>query len=387
MKNKIRKIAIVADNYPSEGRPVYVFVQQLVEQFVDMGVEVVVIAPQSITNSLVRGNKLRNKFSEVYTPNGNKYHVYRPYTITTANKIKVVDKIFNRFRKKSIARIIKEVQPDVIYGHFWHSAYNAFDVAKECGIPLFVATGESVIKLNPNNYEDKLMPFTEYVKGVICVSTKNKNESISLGLTSAEKCVVIPNAINPQVFYKKDKLDARSQLNISHDDFVVAFVGSFIERKGANRVAEAIKQLNNPAIKSIFIGKPMGDDNRYIPECDGILYRGPLEHSKIVDYLNCADVFVLPTLHEGCCNAIVEAMACGLPIISSDREFNYDILNSHNSILVNPLSIEEISNAIEQLFRDSRLKDNLAQEAYATAKQHTIYSRAQKILSYIYCNV
>ncbi len=66
----------------------------------------------------------------------------------------------------------------------------------------------------------------------------------------------------------------------------------------------------------------------------------------IPNYICASDVFVLPTTAEGCCNAIIEAMGCGLPIVSSDRAFNYDILNEENSILVDPESVDEIDNAI-----------------------------------------
>ena len=94
-------------------------------------------------------------------------------------------------------------------------------------------------------------------------------------------------------------------------------------------------------MKSIFIGS-----GEQTPEIDGILFCGKLPHDQIVHYLNAADVFVLPTLAEGCSNAIIEAMACGLPIISSDLPFNDDILDAENSIRVNSLDVESIAEAI-----------------------------------------
>ena len=377
------KIAIIADNYPSKGRPVFTFVQQLVHEIVDLGHDVYVIAPQSLTHALIRKNKIRPKFSIGTTKNGNTYKIYRPYTITFSNHLKKVSNFTYKLKVKSISKIIKGIMPDVIYGHFWHSAYSGYEVAKELNIPLFVASGESTIKLKPQKHDNNLKEFANYVKGVVCVSTKNKNESIALGLTTAEKCIVIPNAIDVKKFYKIDKSEIRKKLGYSETDFIVIFVGSFIERKGANRVSEAINKLNDPSIKSIFIGNTMSNDNRFIPQSESILYKGPVEHNLIVNYLNCADVFVLPTLHEGCCNAIVEAMACGLPIISSDKEFNYDILDSSCSILINPMDIDQISENILKLKNDSELRKSMSISAYNTSLEHHIDTRTAKIMQYI----
>lgn len=109
----------------------------------------------------------------------------------------------------------------------------------------------------------------------------------------------------------------------------MAFVGHFNERKGSLRLSEALKEIKD--IKSIFIGR--GPE---VPDCPGILYCGSVKHNKVPEYLNASDVFVLPTLTEGCCNAIIEAMARGLPIVSSNLTCNDGILNESNSIRINP---------------------------------------------------
>ena len=222
------------------------------------------------------------------------------------------------------------------------------------------------------------------MKGVICVSSKNMEESINMGLTSREKCIVIPKAINSSVFKNMDKEGCRQRLNIRLDAFVVAFVGWFNNRKGVLRVSHAIKSLNDDEIKSIFIGGGEMD-----PDCEGILFNGSVEHDDIPIYLNAADVFVLPTLQEGCCNAIVEALSCGLPIISSDRAFNWDILDETNSIMVDPEDVGQIACAIEKLKNDNTLRKQLAEGALIKAKDLSISCRAEKIESFIksQCNV
>lgn len=100
-------------------------------------------------------------------------------------------------------------------------------------------------------------------------------------------------------------------------------------------------------------------------------------------YLYAADVFVLTTLHEGCCNAIVEAMACGLPVISSNLPFNWDVLNERNSIMIDPNDIEEIKKAIVLLRDDETKRKTMAGEALRMAQELSIDVRAQRILEFV----
>ena len=108
-----------------------------------------------------------------------------------------------------------------------------------------------------------------------------------------------------------------------------------------------------------------------------------MPHEQINSYLNCSDAFVLPSLAEGCPNSVIEAMACGLPIISSDLPFNYDILSNENAILVDPLDVKAIAAAIKQLKDNDSLKDRLAKDSLTKAKELTIKERVSKILMFI----
>ena len=189
---------------------------------------------------------------------------------------------------------------------------------------------------------------------------------------------MFPNGANLQLFKPLDKKTCRKQIGLKDDDFLLITVGEFSERKGQNRIIKAVDSLSNPRMKTCFIGS--GDS---IVERDFIFYKGRVKHDDLPVYLNAADVFVLPTLREGCCNAIVEALACGLPVISSDRSFNYDILDETNSIMIDPEDANQIAVAIKLLKEDKNKRDVLAKGALDKAMSLSIDQRAANILSFI----
>ena len=141
-------------------------------------------------------------------------------------------------------------------------------------------------------------------------------------------------------------------------------------------------KLNDPTIKVMFIGKPFpGYD--YDFDCPGIIHKGPLDHDLLPQYLNCADVFVMPTQKEGCCNAIVEALAMGIPVISSDGAFNDDILDENNSIRLDPNDIDAIASAIKKMKEDRSLRHKMVEYSLSRHAEYSIQVRAKRIINFI----
>lgn len=369
------KICVISPNFPSEHSISFMFLDQICREFADLGHEVTVITRQSLTNHVLRHTPLAAEYSEITTDKGNTIKVYRKSIFTFGNSIWST-KAMNRMVYQTLKKL--NIQPDIIYGHFWESAYAGYKFAKEQNIPLIAVAGEDYITLHNYIGPKNTKALRNYVSGAICVSSKSKEESINAGFATESQCIVIPNAINPNLFHKLNKDELRKKHNIAKDDFVVAFVGQFTERKGILRIAEALNRIGDDKIKAFFIGS--GPQQ---PEYKGTIVSGRIDHDLLPEYLNCADVFVLPTQSEGCCNAMIEAMACGLPVISSDRSFNWDVLNNENAILIDPDNIEEITISIKKIYEDVDLRERLSSNALTTASELTLPKRATKIINYI----
>ncbi len=373
-------ILFVATNYPQPGYPFTSFVQTLCREMVRQGNDVTIVSLQHIFAS--KENRLpTDSIEEFKTEDGLlKMRIYRPYTISsTYGRFGKISKWLNQFIIEITVSKIRK--PDICYAHFWHNGYSVLPYAKKNNIPLFIATGEDVISFHRLLTTSQLMNLKKFVKGVICVSTKNMEESVEKGLAERNKCIVIPNAADGE-FYPMNKIDCRRILGYPESDFIVSYTGRFSIRKGVDRVGKAIKELDDPHIKSIFIGKNDGGDMPQ-PECDGILFKGPLPHNKIPTFLCASDVFVLPSLSEGCSNSIVEALACGIPIISSDLPFNYDILNDSNSFLVDPMDIHSIAMCIKDLKEHKELHEEKIQGATQMGSQLNIKNRCNRIMGFV----
>lgn len=374
-------ICIVCHLYPTnEGKGGYFFVEQLVNEFVRQGHHCVVISPINIASKWGVHKPYGSKYETKTIDNSISYEVHRPRYY--GRDIKIFGISWARYEcRKSLEHTLKRINKpfDAIYCHFFESGALAFPYASSHDIPLFVASGESQIPAIVKSAKGfTVQNFQQFISGIICVSTKNKEEASSIGYTTPDKCMVLPNGVNLQLFRRLDKSSCRKELGFSESDFIVSCIGNFSERKGQDRIIKAINRIGNPNIKIV-----LGGQGKLNNSSETMLYCGFIAHEQIPKYLNASDVYVIPTRWEGCCNSIIEAMACGLPIVSSNRPFNWDVLSSDNSIMIDPDSIDEIAEAIQKLYADRTLRERLGKNAFETAQRLSIGRRSEQIIEFM----
>lgn len=374
----IKKIWFIIGHYPSPYNPDCAFLRPVITRIAEQGIECTVISAQSLSEAFVYHDKLMpyEWFDE--TQNHAKVRIIQPKYISFSSLRLFGCSLSNLFRMMAVRRAVKKLKgsPDLIYGHFWYTGVMGAVVTNN-RYPVIVVSGEERIDVYERFGTRYIEQLKKVLKGLICVASKNLTESKSLELLPENvPTVVLPNAIDPERFHQMDKQKIRKELGIEQNSCVAVFVGSFEERKGVLRLVEAARQV--PDLKLILIG-----DGPQKPVSDQIVFSGRIPHKEVAYYMNAADMFVLPTLSEGCCNAIVEAMACGLPVISSDRPFNDDVMTAENSIRIEPTEIDDIAQAMERLYRDKELRQRLAQGALATARGLNIKNRVQKIIDFM----
>ena len=378
----LKQICFILDWYPTKTNNGCVFAKHLICAIADMGFECVVIAP-SIKN--INSDKIPYSRVET-TAKGSVIRIFTPLYLHFSSRKQTIKLSMNSHFKTVMKTIKKEnLHPDAVYGHFiYQCGLTAARVGKELDVPSYCACGENSLRLVEGSepYATGLKHgnwrvILSSLAGIISVSEYNKTLLKETGFVSLKMPIgVFPNGYNKEKFFVMSQTEARKQLGFPEKDFIVAFTGTFKESKGITELNKAIENIND--VSAIFMGK-----GSLKPSGDNILFCDSVPNDKLYLYLNAADVFVLPTKGEGCCNAIIEALACGLPVVSSDLPFNDDILDETNSIRVDVNDINQIENAINKLKTDKSLLNGLREGAARSAEKFDINVRAENIIRFM----
>jgi len=131
------------------------------------------------------------------------------------------------------------------------------------------------------------------------------------------------------MFRPLPRAEARARLGIPADARVLITVGGLCERKGFHRVIEHLPALRraHPRLLYLVVGgaSPEGDwrarlaaQARELQVSDCVRFLGAMPQEELRVPLSAADVFVLASSNEGWANVLLEAMACGLPVVATD---------------------------------------------------------------------
>lgn len=377
---------LLISSYPHDfSRNQSVFVYRLVESLSSLDCNIVVISPQTWREKIKNQKELPGQKSYGFEH----ATVYRPKYFDFPNRARIGRFTLGKYNeytyKDAVKKVVKNIDftPDIVYAHFlYRPGPAAIWAANYFGVPAVAALGESTIDKHANIFgKEKMKNLVHQFSGIISVSEKNKNYCINELQADPEKIKVFPNAVNQEVFYPRDKEKMREKYNLPKDKFIVAFTGYFIERKGPLRVLKALEGIEGN-IGGVFIG-----NGKQEPIGDKVLFKGRLKHNQVPEMLSAADVFVLPTQNEGSCNAIVEAMACGLPIVSSDIEAIKEQVNEDNAILCDPNNISQLTTAIKTLYLDSERREILKKQALHLASKNSANNRARNIKTFLEAQV
>jgi UDP-glucose:(heptosyl)LPS alpha-1,3-glucosyltransferase len=180
---------------------------------------------------------------------------------------------------------------------------------------------------------------------VIANSRMVKKQIIEFYDYPAEKIDLVYNGIPLDAFSisAEARLHQRQALGLKSDDIALLFVGSGWERKGLGVAIEAVKTCDNPKLRLFVAGR--GEERKF--HAPGVQFLGLVRN--VAALYAATDIFILPTLYDPFSNACLEALASGLPVITtSTNGFSETIEEGvHGSVIHDAADVEAIARAID----------------------------------------
>lgn len=250
---------------------------------------------------------------------------------------------------------------DIIDAHFaYPDGYAATLLGRWLHVPVTITMrGTETRHVTDPGLRPRVHAALSRASRIFSVSDSLRQVALSCGITAA-KLQVVGNGVDIAKFSPQPQSSARGSLGIPLQSKVIVTVGGLVERKGFHRVIAAMPQLLKqfPNLTYLIIGgpSPEGDWTKQLQQLvsdlqleDAVKFLGPMAAEKLSQPLSAADVFVLSSRNEGWANVLLEAMACGLPVVATDVGGNREVVSRPDLGVVVPFDDHEaLVNAITQ---------------------------------------
>ncbi len=270
---------------------------------------------------------------------------------------------------------------DVIWGHYLQVAgFFAVMFGRRVGI-------KSVVSARGNDIDQMMFPPGDFARLKWVLEMADFVTSVSLELSEKIKMIigsdrtvhVIPNAVDPSIFYPDDPdPEIRKSLGLNDEELLIGFSGELRHKKGLAFFPNALSEVRKKLSASILvIGEIRARERSNLsafaaedPEtAERFLSTGHVEEpAEVAKYLRSCDLVVQPSVWDGMPNSVLEAMACECLVLASDAGGIPEIIkHGKNGIILPKIELNHLGEAIiETIYLDQNTKDCLKRSARST---------------------
>lgn len=265
--------------------------------------------------------------------------VLHPRFFSIPGFFKALDGFFLALGTRHLMRELQRAgRCDLIDSHFaYPDGYAASLLARWLGVPFTVTLrGTESRHTRQPAFRKRMAQALQAATAVFAVSDSLRRIALELGIAEA-KTQVVGNGVDIGKFHPVDRQQARATLGLPPNAPVLVSVGGLVERKGFHRVIDCLPALlgSFPELRFLIVGgpSPEGDISTQLRAQVArlgldrhVVFTGPMKSEDLKIPLSASDLFVLSTRNEGWANVFLEAMACGLPVITTDVGGNAEVV-------------------------------------------------------------
>ncbi len=225
---------------------------------------------------------------------------------------------------------------------------------------------------------------------IVTISQFSKQEIVKYMQVDPQKIRIVPCGVDLNVYkpnYKQTEITAVREKYRVPEKYLL-YVGTLEPRKNIEHMIEAYAQLLNELEfpPALVIGGKRGwmyeqifaKVNEYGIQ-DHVVFTGYLDEGDVPLLMKAAEAFVFPSLYEGFGMPPLEAMACGVPVICSNRSSLPEVVGQAG-LLVNPLSVRELMESMKRVILDKRLRETLSRRGVEQAQKYTWNAAAEAMI-------
>jgi teichuronic acid biosynthesis glycosyltransferase TuaC len=253
---------------------------------------------------------------------------------------------------------LRRFHPDLILSYYvYPDGCSALSVGRRLGVPVVLCAIGSDINRIPDPISGILTrKALRDASFVLTVSEHLRTRAIQIG-ASPEHTRAVRNGCDTSIFRLADRAEARLELDLRVDSEIMVFVGWLAPTKGLRELIDATIRLvpTRPRLQLVCIGE--GALRAELEATVGqagiasrVRFLGHRTPSEIARWLAAANLFCLPSYAEGCPNAVIEALACGRPVIATHVGGIPELVDSSSGILVPPGDGAALAQALDQGF-------------------------------------
>jgi len=351
------------------GNPQSIHLKRWMKYFIDKGHEVHVITPEPAE---IEGASF-------------------PY------KIPIIARVFHflheRYETKKRRKLLEEIKPDVLDAHYLTSY--GIPASRLQFHPFIITIWGSDVLLAPKRFGEKHVNLMKKALGeaevILCFGAKPREGVIKLGI-EPEKVKAAPLGIDMRKFYPQPKDEKlRSSLEVS-DSFTVISIRNFEPVYDVETLIKAIPSVLSQAPDTRFVIAGEGSQRGYLEGLakslgiwESTRFVGWIPHNELPKYLASADIYVSTSLSDGASISLIEALACGLAIVTTDAgDAKRWVSDSENGFVIPVKSPELLAERIVCLLRDEDLRENARKANRKLVEEKASYEKEMSRVEKIY---